>query len=193
MISLSHALPNDETQDIRCLRTQALTMKNIFLDRRRRTRNIVKFTMQFAVLLVLAAGLPGMTADDSERASIMAPVRAIIAGIAAHESAALAAQLRPDADITVAAERPDGSHAIRHLTPAEFSGSVRPGPERLEARLGEPVIQVDGDIAVVWVSYLFFRDDQLDHCGVNHFDLIRENQEWKVQNVTWSSRTTGCR
>jgi len=27
---------------------------------------------------------------------------------------------------------------------------------------------------------------------VDHFDLVRENGAWKVQNVTWSSRTTGC-
>lgn len=148
--------------------------------------------MQFAVSVVVAGQLAGVTTDDSEKAAVMVPIRAIISGIAAHDSPALAAQLRPDADITVAVERLDGGHAIHHLTSAEFSGSVRLGTERLEARLGEPVIQVDGDIAVVWVPYLFFREDHLDHCGVNHFDLVRENQQWKVQNVTWSSRTTGC-
>jgi len=28
--------------------------------------------------------------------------------------------------------------------------------------------------------------------SLDHFDLIRENGAWKVQNITWSSRTTGC-
>jgi hypothetical protein len=143
-----------------------------------------------SIILALAA-LARST--DAQEAEVMRPVRAIVAGVAAHDSAMLAAELRPDADITVSVERPDGSRAIRHLTAAQFSGSIKPGPERLEPRLARPDIRIDGDIAMVWTPYLFFRDGKLDHCGANHFDLIREGGAWKIQNVTWSTRPAPCR
>jgi hypothetical protein len=141
------------------------------------------------ILLALAALARSGSAEEAE---VMRPVRAIVAGVAAHDSAMLAAQLRPDADVTIVAVRPDGSPAIRHLTAAEFSASIKPGPERLEPRLAQPVIRIDGDIAMVWTPYLFVRDGKLDHCGANHFDLIREAGAWKIQNVTWSTRTAHC-
>jgi ketosteroid isomerase-like protein len=128
----------------------------------------------------------------ASKSAIMQPIEAIMRGISARDSAALAAQLRPDADVTVAVEGPDGKHVIRHLSASQFSGSVQPGPEHLEARLGKPDIRVDGDIAMVWVGYSFLIDGKVDHCGVNHFDLVREENVWKVQNVTWSSRKSRC-
>ena len=142
-----------------------------------------------AMILALAA----LAASAADKDAVMRPVRAIVAGVAAHDSAMLAAQLRPGADVTVAVERPDGSRAIRHLTAEQFSGSIKPGSERLEPRLETPDIRIDGDIAMVWTPYLFFRDGKLDHCGANHFDLVREAGIWKIQNVTWSTRPAPCR
>ena len=33
---------------------------------------------------------------------------------------------------------------------------------------------------------------KVSNCGVDHFDLVRENGTWKVMNLTFSSRLTGC-
>jgi hypothetical protein len=148
------------------------------------------------LVLVLALASAHAAAAPHQRndiSSIMKPVKAIVAGISARDSAVLAAQLRPDADVTVAAEGPDGKPIIRHLSASQFSGSIHPGPERLEARLGKPDIRVDGNIAMVWVGYSFLIDGKVDHCGVNHFDLVLEEAGWKAQNVTWTSRKLGCR
>jgi hypothetical protein len=30
------------------------------------------------------------------------------------------------------------------------------------------------------------------NCGFDHFDLVREAGAWKVMNLTFSSRLTGC-
>ncbi|WP_240320667.1 nuclear transport factor 2 family protein [Sphingomonas crusticola] len=122
----------------------------------------------------------------------MAPIKAMFAGLAARDGAAILAQTRTEGGATVANEKPDGSRSIRHLTWAEFAGGIKPGPERYEERISDPAIEIDGDIAMVWAPFTFLIDGKVHHCGVNHFDLVREQGAWKVLNVTWSSRTTGC-
>jgi hypothetical protein len=75
---------------------------------------------------------------------------------------------------------------------AEFAAGLTPGPERYEERMPAPAIEIDGDIAMAWGDYVFLVDGKVAHCGVNHFDLVREAGAWKVLNITWSRRTTGC-
>lgn len=128
----------------------------------------------------------------TEEAAVLAPIQAMFAGLAARDGAAILAQTRTEGGATVAVEKPDGSRSIRHLSWAEFTGGIKPGPEKFEERLSTPAIEVDGDIAMVWSPYVFLIDGKAHHCGINHFDLLRENGSWKVLNVTWSQRTTGC-
>lgn len=128
----------------------------------------------------------------TEEAAVLAPINAMFAGLAAHDGAAILAQTRPEGSATVAIEKPDGSRTLRHLSWAEFTAGIKPGAEKLEERITTPAIEVDGDIAMVWAPYVFLVDGKAHHCGVNHFDLVRENGSWKVLNVTWTQRTTGC-
>ncbi len=128
----------------------------------------------------------------TDEAAVLAPINAMFAGLAARDGAAIQTQLRPEGGATVAVEKPDGTRSIKHLSWTEFTGGIKPGPERYEERINNPAIEIDGDIAMVWAPFLFLVDGKTHHCGVNHFDLVRENGAWKVLNVTWSQRTTGC-
>jgi len=139
--------------------------------------------------IVHGTGLP--PAVVSEETGVMVPINALFAALAARDPQAVLAQLRPDAGATVAEEK-DGTRTIRHMTAREFAAMVKPGPERYAERITDPAIEIDGDIAMVWAPYVFTIDGKPAHCGYDHFDLVRENGRWTIQNVTWSSRTTGC-
>ncbi|MEG3165673.1 DUF4440 domain-containing protein [Sphingomonas sp. PB2P19] len=140
--------------------------------------------------IVKGTGLP--PAVMTEEAGVLAPIDALFAALAARDAQAMLAAMRPDADATVAEEKPDGTRSIRHMTAAQFAAMVKPGSERYAERITDPAIEIDGDIAMVWAPYVFTIDGKPAHCGYDHFDLVRESGRWKIQNVTWSSRTTGC-
>jgi len=129
---------------------------------------------------------------DPDTAAVMETIHAMLRGVAAHDSAAVLAVIRPEGKATVSVERPDRTSVLRHPSWADFVAGIKPGPEKLEPRLREPLVQVDGDIAMAWTPYAFFVDGKLHHCGVNHFDLVREEGRWKILNVTYSYRTTDC-
>ena len=122
----------------------------------------------------------------------MAPVNALFAGIAASDPAAIARVLREGGSATAVDEKADGTRTIRRTDFAALPARFQPGGPRLEERLSDPAIEIDGDIAMVWGRYVFLIDGKTHHCGVDHFDLVRENGTWKIANLTWSSRTTGC-
>lgn len=122
----------------------------------------------------------------------MMPINTLFDGLARRDSAAILAALRPDASVIVASETPEGARSIRRMTAADFAAGVKPGPEHYEERLTDPAVEVDGDIAMVWSPYIFLIDGKVAHCGIDHFDLVRDTGGWKVANVTWSSRVTGC-
>ena len=157
--------------------------------------------MIFPLLLALAGQITpvqplpkgtGLPPPVSEETGVMTAVNAVFSGIAARDAAAIGNALRPDATATIASESADGTRHITHMTRDALLARFTPGAEKFEERLYDPAIEIDGDIAYVWGRYNFFIDGKLHHCGYDHFDMVRENGTWKVQNITWSSRTTGC-
>lgn len=122
----------------------------------------------------------------------MAPVNAMFAGLGAHDAAAIRAQLEPVGGATVVVDQPGGGNTIKHLSWDEFLAGIKPGTDSYEERLNDPAIESDGKVAMVWGDYTFFLNGKPHHCGTDHFDLVHENNGWKVVNVTWSQHTTGC-
>ena len=73
----------------------------------------------------------------------------------------------------------------------QFAKRVTP-EARFQERISEPAIEVEGDVAMVWAPFVVRINGKVSNCGVDHFDLVRENGAWKVMNLTFSSRLTGC-
>jgi hypothetical protein len=144
-----------------------------------------------AIFLALAAAATTPSAESTDKIAVMATVDALLAAVSARDKAAGLAQLRASGTATVLMERPDGSVTVRNFPLATYADAT-PGPERYEEKMIDPAIDVAGNMATVWGRYSFAIDGTVRHCGVQHFDLIREGGSWKVQNVTWSVRITGC-
>jgi hypothetical protein len=155
--------------------------------------------MMLPILLALAAQtgstkLPPAQAlppPSSEEQSVLAPVNRLLAAISSGDRQALLAEVRPEGGATAAFDFPD-RHKIGRESWAEFSTSIGGGPNVIAERLIDPAIEIDGDIAMVWSSYVFTVDGRVQHCGVDHFDLVRENGAWKILNATWSERSANC-
>lgn len=141
------------------------------------------------LLAILLAGTAPPSAAD--RAAVMAPVNALFAAFEAGDAAAMLRQVYPEARVTASGLRADGASSVRQQSWTQFAGRVRPDGG-FQERISDPVIAVDGDIAVVWAPFVVRIAGRVSNCGYDHFDLVRENGAWKVMNLTFSSRTAGC-
>ena len=150
--------------------------------------------MSLTLLVAVAAVQTTVPVDptSAEARAVLAPVEATFAALAARDGTRLAPHFDAEARMTVVVERPDGGRVLRRLTAGEFADGLRPGPERFEEVMPDPIVARDGDVAMVWGRYLFRVDGRVSHCGANQFDLIRKDGVWTIAAITWNQRTTGC-
>lgn len=66
------------------------------------------------------------------------------------------------------------------------------GDEEFEERLIGWQCLIDDGIASVWTPYKFYFENEFSHCGVNSFQLIKVQGEWKISLISDTRRKTNC-
>ena len=131
------------------------------------------------------------TALDADANAVLAPVNALFAAFEAGDAATMLRNVYPDGRVTASGLGGDGASNLRQQSWTQFAERIT--PERaFQERIADPVIDIDGDIALVWAPFVVRVGGKVSNCGVDHFDLVRENGAWRVMNLTFSSRTAGC-
>ncbi len=148
-------------------------------------------SMLLALLLAAAAPTAAQPTGEADAAAVLVPVNALFAAFEAGDPAAMLRQVYPDGRVTASGLRADGAANLRQLSWAQFAGRIGPD-SRFQERISDPTVRIDGDIALVWAAFVVRVAGRVSNCGYDHFDLVRENGGWKVMNLTFSSRTTGC-
>ena len=127
---------------------------------------------------------------DFETANVLGPIQQLFGTFEAGDSAAMLRLVHPDGRVTATGARATTS-GLRQMSWTEFATHVTPAT-RFQERISDPAVEIDGDIAMVWAPFVVRVGGKVANCGVDHFDLVRDNGSWKVMNLTFSSRTTGC-
>jgi hypothetical protein len=60
-----------------------------------------------------------------------------------------------------------------------------------DERIEFEAIRIDGPLAMVWTPYQFYYKGKFRHCGVNSFQLVRLDGEWKIQYII-DTRRKNC-
>ena len=129
-------------------------------------------------------------APDFENANILVPINQLFAAFEAGDSARVLRFVYPDGRVTAIGTLRSGT-GLRQESWTQFVARLKPG-EGFRESISDPAIEIDGDIAMVWAPFVVRVDGKVSNCGVDHFDLVREDGAWKVMNISFSSRTTGC-
>ncbi|MBL7731151.1 MAG: nuclear transport factor 2 family protein [Chitinophagaceae bacterium] len=72
----------------------------------------------------------------------------------------------------------------------DFVSKEKPGDA--DERITFETVKVDGPLAIAWTPYSFYYKGKFSHCGVNSFQLVRFNGEWKIQYLIDTRRRQGC-
>lgn len=63
----------------------------------------------------------------------------------------------------------------------------------LDERINIEAIHVDGNLASVFTPYSFYFKGKFSHCGANSFQLVKQNDEWKIQYIIDTRRKDNCK
>lgn len=128
----------------------------------------------------------------AEEAQVLAPITRLLGALEQDDGAAVLAVTLPEGGVTAAQVLPDGTRRHRTVRWADFAAGLKPDGTRIVESIRSPAIEIDEDVAMVWAPYTVTVDGKLSHCGYDLFDMVRVAGAWKILNVTYSHRTTGC-
>ena len=130
-------------------------------------------------------------ADGADGKAVLATIDALFAAFESGDAAAMLRQVYPEGRVTSSGRRGDGTVNVRPQTWTQFAERLTP-QRAFQERIVNPVVHIDQDIALVWAPFVVRVGGKVSNCGIDHLDLVRESGGWRVMNLTFSSRTTGC-
>jgi len=88
----------------------------------------------------------------------------------------------------------EGKTRFREENLSEVLASICSIPDsiKFEERLTSFSIQVDRTMANAWVGYEFWLNDEFSHCGINSFQLVDFDGEWKIIYLIDTRGKAGC-
>ena len=88
----------------------------------------------------------------------------------------------------------EGKTRFREEEFSKFLTSICSIPDsvKFQEKLTSFSIQVDRTMANAWVGYEFWLNDTFSHCGINSFQLVDFDGEWKIIYLIDTRGRTGC-
>jgi len=143
-----------------------------------------------AISLILVFISSFFLAQKSEEESIKSTVNQLFTGMKTSDSVLIKKSFHKNAvlqTITRTAE-------VKNESINDFALSISKAEKgSLDERIIFSNILIDGNLASVWTPYEFYYKDQFSHCGVNSFQLVKSNNEWKIQYIIDTRRKDNCK
>lgn len=148
------------------------------------------------ILASLAAAtlVPREVTAQADKAQIMAVVNGLFDGMRASDSAKIRTLFDPRVRMITSSIR-DGKPQLSVDGSLEgFLKSVgTPREQKLDEQIWNERVEVDGNLASVWVDYSLFVGARFIHCGVDHFLLVKNSAgAWQILELADTRRTEGC-
>lgn len=137
------------------------------------------------VLLLISAVCFGQQNQDIEK-----PIRNLFLGMKNADSELVKSAFSENAVLQTITK--DGT--VKSDNIQEFVASVSKFTKGdLDERIIVEAVHTDGNLASVFTPYSFYLKGKLSHCGANSFQLVKQNNEWKIQYIIDTRRKDNCK
>lgn len=149
----------------------------------------MKYFLILLTVLALSSTANAQTAEDS----VKAVVNKMFTGMKNADVALLKNSFADSMILQTITRSKEGNIMVKNESIAEFIDFVsKQSPGAADERITFETIKVDGPLAIAWTPYNFYFNGQFSHCGVNSFQLVQLNGEWKIQYIIDTRRRQGC-
>ncbi|MFC5626076.1 nuclear transport factor 2 family protein [Algoriphagus winogradskyi] len=141
----------------------------------------------FSVILVFPAF------SQSDEAEVKAVIESLFDGMRAKNVEQIGAVFSENA-IMQTIETTGETGMVKAGSVADFVKGIGSLPEeaKLDERITDYQINIDGPMATAWTPYEFYFNDKFSHCGVNSFQLVKMASGWKIVYIIDTRRKDGC-
>ena len=109
------------------------------------------------------------------------------------DTTALRKAFIPAAQLYTYSHDSKGNPRAKGETVSDFiHGVASIGEAKMEERLTSWQFMIDEGVASVWTPYEFYFEDKFSHCGIDSWELIQVQGEWKISQLTDTRRKGNC-
>jgi hypothetical protein len=144
-----------------------------------------------ALLTLLLLNVTSFAQKDVD--AVKTTINKLFEGMKKSDSSLIRAAFNQGAILQTIVKTKEGKTVVRSENLDAFiTGVTRPHTETYDERITFGTIMVDADLAIAWTPYQFYLGDKFSHCGVNSFQLVRVDGEWKIQYLIDTRRKDNC-
>ena len=150
----------------------------------------MKLSLLFAIPALLLASNP-LQAQNFQ--TPLAAVQSVFKGMETNQGKLVEVAFTKEAKMFTVVKDSTGSTALHEGSLAKFIAAVN-SPK--DIGWSEPIwnekVEIDGDLASVWVDYAFYYGSEFLHCGVDAFHLLNTSEGWKIFHLVDTRRKNNC-
>ncbi|MFQ5703007.1 MAG: nuclear transport factor 2 family protein [Gemmatimonadales bacterium] len=140
----------------------------------------MKQLLTSSILLVLVVS--PLRAQDSED-DVMRPVRVLFDAMRRGDSAAVRAVFHEEGRLTRAPGH-DEELIVNEAALERFIAAIgTPHDSIWDERIWDWQVEIDGNMAQVWIKYAFYLGGRFSHCGVDALQLVKSGGRWVILNL----------
>ena len=125
--------------------------------------------------------------------SVKAIVNQLFEGMKNSDAAMIRSAFTDSAILQSIGRNKEGKIVIRDERIDDFAKSISQIKKgAADERIVFESIRIDGPLAMVWAPYKFYFDGKFSHCGVDSFQLVFINGQWKIQYLIDTRRKQPC-
>ena len=150
-----------------------------------------KFSTFLFLLLLITVGsaVHAQTATDS----IKAVINKMFTGMKESDTMLVKACFTEGAILQTFAKNKQGETIITTETVSDFAKIIATIPKgAADEQIVFKDLKIDGPMAAVWTPFKLYFNGKFYSCGVNSFQLVRINDEWKIQYILDTRRKNNC-
>ncbi|MGB5460662.1 MAG: nuclear transport factor 2 family protein [Eudoraea sp.] len=144
------------------------------------------------LLLIFSSGL--LNAQNNEKEEVKKAVEMFFNGFHNQDSVLIKSTTSPGIIMQTIGRDKEGASVVKTSDFNNFLKSIVSIPDttKFREKLLSYQIQVDGSMANAWTPYEFWINDKLSHCGVNSFQLHKQDGAWKIIYIIDTRRREDC-
>jgi hypothetical protein len=147
---------------------------------------------RFATLLTLAFAIACSVQAQTTEDSVKTTINRLFEGMKNADTTLLKSAFGDTPILQTIATNKKGAIYIRSEKYGDFVKFIaQQKPGEADERIEFETIRIDGPLAMAWTPYQFFYKGKFRHCGVNSFQLVRIDGEWKIQYLI-DTRRKNC-
>jgi len=146
------------------------------------------------ILFCLFFGMAFHVHAQSENAAVEGAIRQFFNGMHASDSLMIRKVTFPETTLQSVMLTADGKGQVRSTKFNDFVKQIGTpvAGRKIEERISQYTIHVDGPLATAWTPYTFWVNDAFSHCGVNTFTLVKSPSGWKIWSIMDTRRKGDC-